>query len=302
MIAQSQPIDEAEEVRETAASAWETLVEALPRIGIALAVLAGFVVAGRLVRPAVLWWLRRRRTPSFARVFARLAQAAMTIVGALLAITVVFPSVQPVDVLAGAGLLTVAAGFAFQDILSNLLAGILLLFRQPFMGGDQIDVDGHQGTVQEINIRETVIKTFDGRKVVIPNSTVYSSAIVVQTGYQHVRSAFAVGIAYESDLARARRVAVEALAPIAGIDDDPPPEALYTELAASTVNLEVRFWSAPHQLELVRAVDKAVEAVKLAFDEAGIEMPVDIVALQATSSFRAALEGDAVTPGGSVAG
>lgn len=294
-------VDEAEEVRETATSAWETFVEALPRVGIALGVLVAFVIGGRLLRPVVHWWLARQRTPSFARVFARLSQAGMTLLGILLAITVVFPSVQPVDVLAGAGLLTVAAGFAFQDVLSNLLAGILLLFRQPFVGGDQIEVDGQSGTVQEINIRETIIKTFDGRKVVLPNSKVYSSAILVQTGYSNVRSAFVVGVAYETDLAKARRVAIDAICTVAGIDDEPEPEALYTELAASTVNLEVRFWSDPHQLQLVRTLDQAIEAVKAAFDDAGIEMPVELVGLQATSSFAAAIHGDRVTRGGSVA-
>lgn len=297
----AQPVDEAEEVRQTATSAWETFIEALPRVGIALVVLAGFVVIGRLLRPLVLRSLQRNRTPSFARVFANLTRALMTILGTLLAITVVFPSVQPVDVLAGAGLLTVAAGFAFQDVLSNLLAGILLLFRQPFVGGDQIEVDGHRGTVVEINIRETIIRTFDGRKVVLPNSTVYSTAISVQTAYDHVRTAFTVGVAYEADLSKARRIAVEAIRSVEGVEAEPAPEALYDELAASTVNLEVRYWSNPHQHELRRTLDRAIEAVKVAFDEAEIEMPVDLVALQATASFKAALEGREVTPGGSVA-
>ena len=98
-----------------------------------------------------------------------------------------------------------------------------------------------------------------------------------------------VGIAHESDMAEARRLAVEALRGVAEVDDEPPPEALYSELAASTVNLEVRFWSDPHQLQLHRARDNAIEAVKAAFDGAGIQMPVDIVALQATPSLSAAL-------------
>lgn len=280
-------VDEAEEVAESVTSAWATFVEALPRIGIALSVLVALVLIGRVVRQVVRWRLSKHRTPSFARVFSQLSSVAITLAGALAAITIVFPSVQPVDVLAGAGLLTVAVGFAFQDILSNLLSGILLLFRQPFIGGDQIEVIDHIGTVQEINIRETVLKTFDGRKVLIPNKEVYTNAIKVQTGFALVRTSIMVGIAYEADMSEARRVALDAVRRVAGVADDPPPEALFLELAESTVKLEVWFWSTPKQIELRRIQDQVIESVKAAMDEAGIELPVAIIALQATSSFQA---------------
>jgi small-conductance mechanosensitive channel len=292
-------VDEAQEVAESVTGAWTTLVEALPRIGIALGVLVALEVIGRVVRRVVRWRLSKNRTPSFARVFSQLSSAAITLAGALAAVTIVFPSVQPVDVLAGAGLLTVAVGFAFQDILSNLLSGILLLFRQPFVGGDQIEVIDHIGTVQEINIRETVLKTFDGRKVLIPNKEVYTNAIKVQTGFALVRTSIVVGIAYEADMSEARRVALDAVCGVAGVADDPPPEALFLELAESTVKLEVWFWSAPNQIELRRIQDQVIELVKVAMDGAGIELlPAAIVALQATSSFQAALAGRPVTPGG----
>lgn len=294
-------MNETEELTESATSAWTTFVESLPRVGIALLVLVGFVLAGRAIRPVVRWWLLRHRTKSFATVFARVTQGMMTVLGVLLAITVVFPSVQPVDVLAGAGLLTVAAGFAFQDVLSNLLAGILLLFRQPFVGGDQIEVDDVAGTVQEINIRETVIRTFDGRRVLLPNSKVYAAVIAVQTGYDAIRTSFVVGLAYEADLGEARRTALDAVSGVEGVLDDPAPDALLTTLGVSTVDLEVRFWTVPQQIELLRVRDRAIEAVKVAMDEAGIEMPTEIVALQATASFEAALQGRGVTPGGAVA-
>lgn len=290
-----------EELQESATGAWATLVEALPRVGIALGVLAAFVIVGRLLRPFVRRRLMRYRTPSFARVFAKLTSSAMAIIGVLLAITIVFPSVRPVDVLAGAGVLSIAAGFAFQDILQNVLAGILLLFREPFRGGDQIEVGDVTGTVEGINIRETVVTTFDGRKVLIPNAKVYTDVIEVQTAHQRIRSNFVIGIAYEADMATARKIAVEAVGDVAGVAADPPPEALYLELGTSTVDLDVLFWCDAHQLEMRRTRNRAIEAVKTAFDAHGIEMPCQVVALQATSSWAAALRGGEVTPGGSVA-
>ena len=292
---------EVEELQGSATSAWETFLEALPRVGIALGVLAAFVIVGRLLRPLVRRRLVRYRTPSFARVFAKLTSSAMTVTGVLLAITIVFPSVRPVDVLSGAGVLTIAAGFAFKDILQNMLAGILLLLREPFRGGDQIQVGDVTGTVQSITIRETVITTFDGRRVLIPNAKVYTDVIEVQTAHQRIRANFVVGIAYEADMATARGIAVEALGDVAGVTSDPPPEALYVELGASTVDLDVRFWCDAHQLEMRHTLDRAIEAVKTAFDAHGIEMPSEVIALQATSSLAAALRGGEVTSGGSVA-
>jgi small-conductance mechanosensitive channel len=278
-----------EELQQSAVGAWETFVAALPRVGIALLALVAFVLFGRLIRSPVRRRLERRRTPSFARVFGRLAGAAATVVGVLVAMAIAFPSVRPVDLLAGAGVLSVAAGFAFQDILQNLLAGVLLLFREPFRGGDQIQVGDVQGTVDEINIRETVITTFDGRRVLIPNSRVYTDVIRVQTAHPRIRSDFTVGIGHGCDPAVARAVGVAALGRVDGVAADPPPEALVRELSASTVDLEMWFWTSPRQRDVRRTRGAAIEAVKAAFDRQGIEMPSGIVALESTPSLQAAL-------------
>jgi small-conductance mechanosensitive channel len=300
VVGQGVPGDDVAELRDEASGAWQTFVDALPRIGIAAGVLVAFVVLGRLLRPLVRRRLMRRRTPSFARVFAKLTSAAAAVIGFLLAVTIVFPSVRPVDLLAGAGVLSIAFGFAFQDILQNLLAGVLLLFRQPFRGGDQIEVGDVQGTVEEINIRETVVRTFDGRRVLVPNAKVYTDVIHVQTAHPAVRSSFVVGIAYEEDMARAGAIALAAVRDVPGVVAEPEPEALYIALGASTVDLEGRFWCDPRQAELLRVTSRAIEAVKGAFDAAGVEMPCGVVALQATTSFATALHGGRVTPGGSV--
>ena len=220
----------------------------------------------------------------------------------VVAIVAVFPSVKPVDVLAGLGFFSVAAGFAFQDILENLLSGLLLILRQPFRSGDQITVGEVSGTVEAITIRETRLKTFDGQLVLIPNRDVYKSVVTVRTHFPSRRMAFVVGVAYENDTAEACRVIRSALvADLPRVDDTPEPEAVVTQLGVSTVDIEARFWCGPAQHDVVLAMDSAIRSVKAALDEAGIEMPADIVALQATPSFRAALSGDAeVTPGGGV--
>lgn len=290
-----------EDATESSQNLVESFVDALPRVGVAVIIIAVGYGLSRLLRAALFAWLRRRRTPSFARVMSKVGGYILLGVALLTATVAAFPSVKPVDLLAGLGFFSVAIGFAFQDILENTLSGVLLLFRQPFEAGDQIEVQEQTGTVQAITIRETRIKTFDGQLVLIPNRDVYKNVIRVQTHYGDRRQAFCIGIAYENDAGEACSVIESALAEVDGVASAPPPEALVRELEVSTVNIEARFWSAPRQHDALVVLHDAITAVKVALDQAGIEMPADIIALQATPSFKAALQGDGeVTPGGSV--
>ncbi len=290
-----------DDVARSASNIWDSTVRALPRVGVAAVVIVAAWGIGRLIRAGMARVLGRRHTPSFSTVMAKLSGWAITTVGVLLALAVTFPSVKPVDLLAGLGFFSVAIGFAFQDILENLLAGILLLFRQPFVGGDQIRVGDNEGSVERITIRETVLTTFDGERILIPNADVYKSAVRIHTAHPFRRTSFVVGVAYEADLDLAHSEACRALTHVDGVLVDPPPEALIVELSGSTVDLDVRFWTASAESERRLVLDRAIGAVKSAFDEAAIEMPSEIVALQATTSFAAAVQGAPVTPGGAVA-
>ncbi len=300
-LAQSTLDPPAEEVADSSRSLLESFLEALPRIGVAVLVIAVGYGLSRLLRSALFALLKRRRAPSFARVMSKVGGYILFGATLLTAAVVAFPSVKPVDLLAGLGFFSVAVGFAFQDILENTLSGVLLLFRQPFESGDEIEVQEQTGTVQAITIRETRIKTFDGQLVVIPNRDVYKNVIRVQTHYGDRRLSFVVGIAYENDAREACAVIVAALGEVEGIAATPAPEALVNELDVSTVSIDVRFWSGPRQHESLVVLHDSITAVKAALEEAGIEMPADIIALQATPSFKAALQGDGeVTPGGAV--
>lgn len=282
-------VDPVEQVLDSLEGILTGLFSVLPNLLLGLAVLAGFWVAARIVRARLEPRLAAARTKSFGRVFARLTGAGIILVGVLVAVPIVFDSIDAMGVLGGLGLLGVAAGFAFQDILSNLLAGILLIMRQPFRAGDQIAVAGVQGTVQVITIRETEIRTFDGRDVFVPNKDVYQGTITVQTGQPAVRTSLLVGVSYDDDLGAARRVALDTLAGVEGIRDDPAPQALLTEFGGSSITLDLRYWTGSTQAEIRRVQDRAVEAVKAAFDDAGIDIPFDIVSLDTLPSFDRAV-------------
>ena len=290
-----------QEVSDSARNMAEGFLEAIPRVGVAIVItLVGYLLS-RVIRIFLSRVFQRSQTESFARVMSKLASWVIFGVFALAATAAAFPSVKPVDLLAGLGFFSVAVGFAFQDILENTLSGVLLLIRQPFESGDQIEVSDQAGTVEAITIRETRIKTFDGRLVVIPNRDVYKNVIKVNTHFDDRRVDFIAGVAYENDARQATQVIVDALRGLDGVASDPAPEALINELGVSTVNIEARFWCGPEQHEVRVMLDEAIKTVKEALDAAGIEMPADIIALQATPSFKAAMQGSGeVTPGGGV--
>ena len=290
-----------EDIVESANSLWETAIDAVPRVGTAIVIIAVGWMISRLLRWVLKRYWQRRQTPSFARVMSKVMGWTLLVFVVLLAMAVTFPSVKPVDLLAGLGFFSVAVGFAFQDILENTLSGILLLFRQPFRSGDQITVMDRSGTVEGITIRETRLMTFDGELVVIPNRDVYKNVIDVHTHDDVHRIDFVVGIAYENDAADATKEIVDALEPVDGVHASPAPVAVVEQLGVSTVDIRVMFWVDSRRGDSVRIKDLAITSVKRRLDEAAIEMPADIIALQATPSLKAALQNEAeVTPAGSV--
>ena len=269
----------------------QPLIDARGRILVAALVLLFAYLLGQVIAFGVRRRYTRLERPSFAAVMSRVSVLLLTVLGLLAAITVVFPTVQPVDTLGSLGIFSIAIGFAFRDILENLLAGVLLLFRAPFRTGDEVEIEGVRGTVQEINLRETVLRTYEGRRVLVPNATVYKNEITVQTAFDAVRTEAVVGVAYDTDLQQARQIARDVLLRTEGVAGDPPPQALVGELGSSTVDLQLLWWSGPQQRVVREVRDRALGAVVEAYNEAGIEMPAEIVVLDSTPAMREALAG-----------
>lgn len=251
----------------------------------------GIVVAGWLVGRVAQWvtartLLWRGRSPSASRMFGSLMHALVVLLALVAALTVVFPSVKPVNALGGLGILSVAAGIAFQTMLGNMFAGIVILARDVFRVGDQIAVRDTAGTVTEIALTSTEVRTFDGRKVLVPNSVMHSEVVTVQTGYEQVRSTIEVDIDDAADLRLAITVAEDAMAQVPLVLDDPAPQALLQEIGSATVRMDLRFWSGARQLETRVAQHEVILAVLRALDEAGVSTGSDAMVVQSTSPSR----------------
>jgi small conductance mechanosensitive channel len=167
-------------------------------------------------------------------------------------------------------------GFAFKDILSHFFAGLMLLIGRQFHIGDQIVVGSFEGTVERIELRALHLRTYDNRLVIIPNGDVFTSAVVSNTASPHRRREFVIGIGYGDDIRKALQVALATMRETEGVLSDPGPDALIDELAASTVNLRLRFFVNSLRADYLRIGSEVMRRVKEAFDREGISMPTDI--------------------------
>ncbi|WMC09783.1 mechanosensitive ion channel family protein [Oceanimonas pelagia] len=248
-------------------------VRLVPNMVVALLVVVLFYGLATLARRLVQTHARRRQRENLGEVLGGFVKWAMVLLGVLLAATIVIPSLKPGDLIAGLGVSSVAIGFAFKDILQNWLAGLLILLRQPFNIRDQIEVSGHHGTVERIETRATIIKTHDGRRIVIPNSDIYTHAVLVKTAYEQRRSQYDVGIGYGDDLGLACELLAQAVAQVEGVSREPGVQALPWDLAASWVTIRVRWWTDSRQSAVTQTHARVIGTIKRTLENAHIEMP-----------------------------
>jgi small-conductance mechanosensitive channel len=217
--------------------------------------------------------LDRKRRPSYTRVFTGLFRVATVLIGVLASLTLAFPSVRVADVLAIFGILSVAAGFAFKDTFENLLAGVLLILRDPFKSGDQVTVAGTTGTVEGVTVRETLVRGHDGRLYFVPNAKVMTGVIDVETDRAAVRQMFELTVNRTCDLDRVRAAIREALAGADGVVAEPPPDAVVSDVVDGDPMLTCRFWSGSTRAASTAARDAAITAVLARLVADGIATP-----------------------------
>ena len=246
----------------------------LPYIIVALIVFVVFLVIARIISRLVHTAGERTRLDvTLADLLGRLASFVITILGVFVAAVIIFPAFKPGDLVAGLGITSVAVGFAFKDVLQNFFAGILILWRKPFIVGDQLKFKEYEGMVEEINVRSTRLKTFDGERAVIPNGDIYANAVLVKTAYDKRRIKFTVGIGYLDDVEVGRGTIRKVLDQTEGVLHDPGPWIYVTELAPSSVNFTVYFWADSEQANVLKVSDKVATGIKYALDKAGVDMP-----------------------------
>lgn len=247
-------------------------VAQLPLFGLAVVVLVlGLVVSGLAVRGVRRATAGDRVDPSLATLLTQVARVLLVLLAILMAL-----SVAGVDVgsaLAALGIAGLAVAFAVQSILENFIAGVLILVRRPFRPGDQIRTGDFEGTVEDVNLRVTRLRDYDGELVLVPNAQVLGAPIVNLTERGLRRSRVAVGVDYRDDHDAAREVIRDAVATVDGVLPEPAPEVLMTELGESSVDFELRYWTAPDIRSVVHVRDRVLSSVKTGLEAAGMTIP-----------------------------
>lgn len=253
----------------------EGLIVMLPNLVLALIVFVLFVLVARFIRNLVRRVTRNRRNArNLGLVLGRLAQGSIILIGLFVALSIVLPSFKAGDLIQLLGISSVAIGFAFRDILQNFLAGILILLTEPFQIDDQIVFKEFEGTVENIQTRATTIRTYDGRRIVIPNSELFTNSLMVNTAFENRRLEYDIGIGYGDDIDRAKQLILEAIHETEGVLPQPAPDAIVVDLAASTVNIRARWWiKPPRRAPALDLQDSVLTAIKNKLTANGIDMP-----------------------------
>jgi small conductance mechanosensitive channel len=250
----------------------------LPNLVVAalVAIAAGVVarIVGNTVRHAM-----RRFSPEgrLNELIASVATFAVLAVGIFVALGVVGADKAVVSLLAGVGIIGLALGFAFQNIASNFVSGILLLLRSPFARGSLIETKDQFGTVEDVTLRATVLRTLQGQLVYVPNIDVLQNPIVNYSAIGKRRIDLDVGVSYGDDLEKAERVALDAVNAVSGRDTSRDPDLFYQGFGDSSINFTVRFWiDFQRQTDYLSARSEAVKRIKQAFDDHDITIPFPI--------------------------
>ena len=278
------------------AAAWKTVHEMLrdfsasmPRYILAIAVALFFFFLSYLVKSLV------RRTTSadsshrtLRLAMGRIAQGAIIVIGTLVAVAAAFPGFTPANLISALGIGGIAIGFAFKDIFENFLAGILILVTRPFRIGDQIIYSHYEGTVEEIQTRATWLKTYDGRRILIPNSELFKNSVTVNTAFETRRLEYDFKLAPASDVEKAKAAIIEVMRKSQDVLPDPKADVIVISFDQAAVTMRARWWSKSRISDVLLAQDRVLSAAREALAEAGIKLPAPTSTVVVTDGVPAA--------------
>ena len=216
---------------------------------------------------------RLRLSPLAWSLVRRLIQVVLVLVGLVVTFDLLGVTSLVGALLGTAGVAGLALGFAFQDIIENYLAGVLLSVRQPFRVNDLVSIDGHEGRVVRLTARELVLFTFEGNHVRLPNATVFKNVLVNYTLNEQRLVVFEVGVHPQEDLTTVQRLGVETLGAMTGILEEPPPFARIVAIGDSSVTVRYHGWVNQTEADFTKVQSEAIRLVKTALDEAGVDLP-----------------------------
>lgn len=248
-------------------------LERLPYLIIALTIIVFFWLLSRLFKHFIQKTMSNRGKQNLVLVFNRIGSTLIMGFGVMIAMVTAIPGFTPSQLISALGIGSVAIGFAFKDVFQNMLSGILLLLAEPFRIGDEIICGSFEGVVEDIHIRATNIRTIDGRRIVIPNALIYTSAVTVNTAYTRRRCSFNVGIGYDDDIDQAKKIILATLDNIRTVESTPSASVMVSSLGDFAVILTIRWWIDTKEISVPSSTDQVQALVKQAITQNGLNIP-----------------------------
>lgn len=256
----------------------ETAIEMLPNLAVAVAVLVVFGLLARLAQRLVRPGLRKiSHNEQLQGLGVAAARVAVLCLGLFIALSILELDGTVASLLAGVGVIGLALGFAFQDIAANFMSGIILASRQPFKAGDTVEIGSFNGTIEHLDLRATVGRTFQGQLVTMPNKDVLGSHIKNFTTTGEWRVEVAVGVSYGDDLDAAEDAVRHALEAVEVRDANKPVDVWFVGFGDSSIDMSARVWvdMKAGQSFLV-ARHQVIKSLKRTLDDRGITIPFPI--------------------------
>ena len=280
VVAIESKVTETTDVAERLSPIWDRLqkrvemgINYLPLLGVAVLAFALVVVVGFFIARRKQPWERIAPNAFIADIYRQVLRLVTVIAALLVALDILGATALLSTILGAAGIAGLAIGFAVKDTVENFIASVLLSIRQPFKPNDTIEIDGDQGNVIRMTARATILLSFDGNHIRIPNATVFKSRIINYTRNDERRVSFDIGIAPDADLTKARQVAIATLEELPFFLRDPAPNAWLSTIGDSTVTLTLAAWILQSETSLVMAKSEAIRLSLARLTEAGIDMP-----------------------------
>lgn len=256
----------------------DAMITNLPNLIVAIIVFGLSYFLSGLVRKYVSKLLKDRvQQASLRSLIATISSITIIALGLFIVLEVLNLDTVLKSMLAGAGVAGLAIGLALQSSLSNTFSGIYLSLKDVINIGDWVETNGFQGTVHEVNLRNTVIREPDNNLVMIPNKLVVENPFKNYGLTKQIRVIVQCGVGYESDLAAVEELTKEAIKKNFHADESKEIEFHYTEFGDSSINFQVRFWiDASVKISILEARSEAIKVIKKTFDEKGINIPFPI--------------------------
>lgn len=224
---------------------WTTAaIKMVPNLAVAILVIIVFFLLARLIKMLVFRFvLKVSNTTALSGLIANLISVIVTLLGLFVALDVLKLEKAVTSLLAGAGIIGLALGFAFQDLTANFISGIFITFRRPFEVGHQIETNGFAGTVEEISLRSTLLRTLDGLHVIIPNKEIFQKPIINHslTPSRRAEITFNVPVSNENTL-RIKELICSAIKGTENLHDERHPDVFFTNIDGVNLKTTLICW------------------------------------------------------------